>query len=65
MSCRAPATISLADALFSLIRTTLELSAVGLGFYFGGIVGVGTILYAICIGFFLSLGLFLVGKLYK
>ena len=50
---------------FSLIRTTLELSAVGLGFYFGGIVGVGTILYAICIGFFLSLGLFLVGKLYK
>ena len=50
---------------FSLIRTILELSAVGLGFYLGGIVGIGTILYAIGIGFSVSLGLFLVGKFYK
>ena len=49
---------------FSLIRTILELSAVGLGFYLGGIVGIGTILYAIGIGFSVSLGLFLVGKFY-
>ena len=50
---------------FSLIRTIIELSAVGLGFYLGGIVGIGTILYAIGIGFSVSLGLFLVGKFYK
>ena len=50
---------------FSLIRTILELSVVGLGFYLGGIVGIGTILYAIGIGFSVSLGLFLVGKFYK
>ena len=46
-------------------RTTLELSAVGLGFYLGGIVGIGTLLYAIGIGCSVSLGLFLVGKFYK
>ena len=50
---------------FSLIRTIIELSAVGLGFYLGGIVGIGTILYAVGIGFSVSLGLFLVGKFYK
>tara|TARA_B100000686_G_scaffold326539_1_gene384462 strand:- start:2 stop:676 length:675 start_codon:yes stop_codon:yes gene_type:complete len=50
---------------FSLIRTMLELSVVGLGFYLGGIVGIGTVLYALGIGFSVSLGLFLVGKFYK
>ena len=50
---------------FSLIRTILELSAVGIGFYLGGIVGIGTFLYAIGIGFSVSLALFLVGKFYK
>ena len=50
---------------FSLIRIIIELSAVGLGFYLGGIVGIGTILYAVGIGFSVSLGLFLVGKFYK
>ena len=50
---------------FSLIRIIIELSAVGLGFYLGGIVGMGTILYAVGIGFSVSLGLFLVGKFYK
>ena len=50
---------------FSLIRTMIELSVVGLGFYLGGIVGIGTILYAIGIGFSVSLGLFLVGKFCK
>ena len=48
-----------------LIRTLLELSAVGVGFYLGGIVGLGTVIYAIGIGFSVSLGLFLVGKFYK
>ena len=50
---------------FFMIRTILELSAVGLGFYLGGIVGIGTVLYALGIGFSVSLGLFLVGKFYK
>ena len=49
----------------TLIRTLLELSAVGIGFYLGGIVGIGTVIYAVGIGFSVSLGLFLVGKLYK
>ena len=47
------------------IRTLLELSAVGIGFYLGGIVGLGTVIYAVLIGFSVSLGLFLVGKFYK
>ena len=49
----------------ALIRTLLELSAVGIGFYLGGIVGIGTVIYAVGIGFSVSLGLFLVGKFYK
>ena len=47
------------------IRTFLELGAVGIGFYLGGTVGIGTIIYAITIGFSVSLGLFLVGKFYN
>ena len=50
---------------FSLIRLVLELSVVGLGFWLGGIIGIGTILYAFGIGYSVSLGLFLVGKFYK
>tara|TARA_B100001057_G_scaffold124316_1_gene123081 strand:+ start:219 stop:899 length:681 start_codon:yes stop_codon:yes gene_type:complete len=49
----------------SLIRTFLELSAVGVGFYLGGIVGIGTLIYAIGIGFSVSSGLFIVGKIYN
>ena len=49
----------------TIIRTFLEISAVGIGFYLGGILGLGTILYALGIGFSVSLGLFLVGKIFK
>ena len=49
----------------TLIRTFLELSAVGIGFYLGGIVGIGTIIYALGIGFSVSLGLYLIGEFYK
>ena len=49
----------------TLIRTLLEITAVIVGFYLGGIVGVGTILYALLIGFSVSLGLFIIGKIYK
>jgi len=49
----------------TLIRTFLELSAVGIGFYLGGVVGIGTIIYAFGIGFSVSLGLFLIAEFYK
>ena len=50
---------------FSLIRLVLELGVVILGFYLGGIIGIGTVLYAVAIGYSVSIGLFLVGKFYK
>ena len=50
---------------FTLIRTLLEVSVVIIGFYFGGIVGIGTIIYAIGIGYSVSFGLFVVGKFYN
>jgi len=49
----------------TLIRTFLEISAVGIGFYLGGILGLGTILYALGIGFSVSFGLFIVGQIFK
>ena len=50
---------------FSLTRTLIELSAVALGWYLGGIVGIGTVIYALGIGPFVSSGLFFVGKYFK
>ena len=49
----------------ALVRTILEVSAVVIGFFLGGIVGIGTLIYAIGIGYSVSFGLFFVGKLYK
>ena len=48
-----------------LVRTILEVSAVLLGFILGGIVGIGTLIYAIAIGYSVSFGLFLMQKIYK
>ena len=50
---------------FSLIRTVLELSVVALGFYLGGVVGIGTLLFAFGIGPAVSLGIFIVMKFFK
>lgn len=50
---------------FSLTRTLIEISAVTFGWYLGGIVGIGTIIYALGIGPFVSFGLFFVGKYFK
>ncbi|MFI5897224.1 YitT family protein [Actinoplanes sp. NPDC051513] len=33
-----------------LVRTTIELSVLGIGFLLGGTVGIGTVVYALCIG---------------
>jgi len=49
----------------SLIRTLLEVSIVLIGFYLGGIVGVGTLLFAFGIGPAVSFGIFIVVKLFK
>ena len=49
----------------ALIRTIIEVSAVGIGFYLGGIVGIGTILFAFGIGPMVSLGIFIVMKFFK
>ncbi len=50
---------------FSLVRTLIELSAVAFGWYLGGIVGVGTVMYALGIGPLVSLGMFIVSKYFK
>ena len=49
----------------SLIRAILEISAVAVGWYLGGIVGIGTIVFALAIGPFVSAGLFFVGRYIK
>ena len=49
----------------ALIRTILEVSAVIIGFYLGGIIGVGTLLFAFCIGPSVSLGIYFVMKYCK
>ena len=56
---------SLTNQPISLIRTVIEVSAVGLGFYLGGIVGIGTLLFAFGIGPTVSFGIFIVTKFFK
>ena len=49
----------------ALVRACLEISVVIVGWYFGGTVGVGTLIFAFGIGPCVALGLFLVNKLYS
>ena len=49
----------------ALIRTILEVVAVCVGFYLGGVVGVGTLLFAFGIGPTVSVGIFIVMKYFK
>ena len=44
------------------VRATLEITVVGVGWYLGGTVGIGTLLFAFGIGPAVALGLFIVGK---
>ena len=48
-----------------LIRAILEISAVTVGWYLGGIVGIGTIVFALAVGPFVSAGLFFVDRYIK
>ena len=56
---------NLTNQPLALIRTIIEVSAVGVGFYLGGIVGIGTLLFAFGIGPTVSLGIFIVMKYFK
>ena len=47
------------------VRATLEISVVSVGWYLGGKVGIGTILFAFGIGPCVALGLYLVDKIFN
>ena len=49
----------------ALIRAIIEISAVVVGWYLGGVVGIGTVVFALGIGPFVSAGLFFVGRYIK
>ena len=49
----------------ALVRAFLEISAVLAGWYLGGTVGAGTLIFAFGIGPYVALGLFLVNKLFN
>jgi len=49
----------------AFVRAFLEISVVSIGWYLGGTVGVGTLLFAFGIGPAVALGLFIVGKTFN
>ena len=49
----------------ALVRGVLEITVMSIGWYLGGTVGVGTLLFAFGIGPCVALGLFLVNKLFN
>ena len=49
----------------ALVRAILEITVVIIGWYLGGTVGVGTLIFAFGIGPCVALGLFLVGKIFN
>ena len=46
----------------ALVRAILEISVVGIGWYLGGTVGIGTLMFAFGIGPAVALGLYLVNS---
>jgi len=49
----------------SAVRATLEITVMSIGWYLGGTVGVGTLLFAFGIGPAVALSLFIVGKIFN
>tara|TARA_B100001093_G_scaffold469439_1_gene490174 strand:+ start:269 stop:916 length:648 start_codon:yes stop_codon:yes gene_type:complete len=49
----------------AFVRATLEVTVVSVGWYLGGIVGIGTLLFAFGIGPCVALGLYLVNKIFN
>ena len=47
------------------VRAFLEITVMSIGWYLGGTVGVGTLLFAFGIGPAVALGLFIVGKIFN
>jgi len=47
------------------IRTSIEISVVLIGWYLGGLVGLGTIIFALFVGPFVSLGLFIIKSIFR
>ena len=47
------------------VRVNLEITVVGIGWYLGGTVGIGTLLFAFGIGPCVALGLYLVNKIFN
>ena len=55
----------LTNSPIATVRATLEITVVSVGWYLGGTVGIGTILFAFGIGPCVALGLFLVNRLFN
>ena len=53
------------DYPIAAVRAFLEISVMSIGWYLGGTVGVGTLLFAFGIGPCVALSLFIVGKLFS
>ena len=49
----------------AMVRATLEISVVSVGWYLGGVVGIGTLLFAFGIGPCVAFGLYLVDKIFN
>jgi hypothetical protein len=49
----------------ALIRVFLEITAVSIGWYLGGTVGIGTLLFAFGVGPAVALGLYLVNNIFS
>ena len=49
----------------ALVRATLEITVVSIGWYLGGTVGIGTLLFAFGIGPCVAFGLYLVDKIFN
>jgi len=47
------------------VRAFLEITVVSIGWYLGGTVGIGTLLFAFGVGPAVALGLFIVGKVFN
>ena len=55
----------LTNSPIAAVRATLEISVVSVGWYLGGTIGIGTILFAFGIGPCVAFGLYLVDKIFN
>ena len=48
----------------ALVRVIIEITVVSIGWYLGGVVGIGTLLFAFGVGPMVALGLFITEKIF-